>query len=83
MITKDAIETAYSFLHQKRRVYEHSSIANQRDDIEYAIASYVRSMNADLYLDISGGKADFLMTHATFAQDIAIAEERLEALLFQ
>ena len=53
MITKDSIETAYSFLHQKRRstsgrllptgrknVYIHSSLDWQKDDIEYAIASY-------------------------------------------
>ena len=36
MITKDSIETAYSFLHQKRNVYIHSSLDWQKDDIEYA-----------------------------------------------
>ena len=36
MITKDAIETAYSFLHQKRNVYIHSTMDWQKDDIEYA-----------------------------------------------
>ncbi len=44
-ITKDSIETAYCFLHQKRNVYIHSSLDWQKDDIEYAIASYAESMN--------------------------------------
>ncbi len=41
MITRDSIETAYCFLHQKRNVYIHSSLDWQKVDIEYAIASYV------------------------------------------
>ena len=41
MITRESIETAYSFLHQKRNVYIHSNLSWQRDDIEYAISSYV------------------------------------------
>ena len=62
MITKDSIETAYSFLHQKRRstsgrllptgrknVYIHSSLDWQKDDIEYAIASYADDMSRELY----------------------------------
>ena len=49
MITRDSIETAYSFLHQKRNVYIHSSLDWQKDDIEYAIASYVDDMNRNLY----------------------------------
>ena len=55
MITRDSIETAYSFLHQKRNVYIHSSLDWQKDDIEYAIASYVDDMNGELYDSISGG----------------------------
>ena len=39
MITKDSIETAYSFLHQKRNVYIHSTLDWQKDDIEYAIGT--------------------------------------------
>ena len=31
MITKDSIETAYSFLHQKRNVYIHSTLDWQKD----------------------------------------------------
>ena len=40
MITKDSIETAYSFLHQKQRIYAHSTLDWQKDDIEVPIASY-------------------------------------------
>ena len=32
MITKDSIETAYSFLHQKQRIYAHSTLDWQKDD---------------------------------------------------
>ena len=63
MITRDGIETAYSFLHQKRNVYIHSSLDWQKDDIEYAIASYVDDMNGELYDSISVGIPDFLITH--------------------
>ena len=31
MITKDSIETAYSFLHQKQRIYVHSTLDWQKD----------------------------------------------------
>ena len=48
MIAKEAIEIAYSFLHQKRNVYIHSSLDWQKDDIEYAIASYVDDMSEEL-----------------------------------
>ena len=81
MITKDCIETAYSFLHQKRNVYIHSSLEWQRDDIEYAIASYADDMNQDLYDAISEGSADFLRDHARFHEDIGKAVERLENML--
>ena len=94
MITKDSIETAYSFLHQKRRstsgrllptgrknVYIHSSLNWQKDDIEYAIASYADNMSQELYDDISGGRADFLRDHKRFTEDIAHAVERLENML--
>ena len=39
MITKDSIETAYSFLHQKQRIYVHSTLDWQKDDIEIAIGT--------------------------------------------
>ena len=81
MITRDSIETAYSFLHQKRNVYIHSSLDWQRDDIEYAIASYVDDMSRELYETISEGRTDFLRDHKRFQADITNAVERLESML--
>ena len=81
MITRDSIETAYSFLHQKRNVYIHSSLDWQRDDIEYAIASYVDDMSRELYETISDGTTDFLRDHKRFQADITKAVEQLESML--
>ena len=81
MITKDSIETAYSFLHQKRNVYIHSSLDWQKDDIEYAIASFVDDMSMELYEAISDGRADFLRDHKRFEEDITLAVEKLEKKL--
>lgn len=81
MIAKEAIEIAYSFLHQKRNVYIHSSLDWQKDDIEYAIASYVDDMSEELLRLISGGKADFLKNHARFEEDITSAVNTLERML--
>ena len=81
MITRDSIETAYSFLHQKRNVYIHSTIDWQKDDIEYAISTYVDDMSQELYEAISDGRADFLRDHKRFEEDITIATERLEEML--
>ena len=81
MITKDSIETAYSFLHQKQRVYVYSSLNWQKDDIEIAIASYVDDMSKELYDTISGGRADFLRDHKQFQEDITLAVEKLEKML--
>ena len=81
MITKDSIETAYSFLHQKRIVYIHSSLDWQKDDIEYAVASYVDDMNGSLYEAMSGGRDDFLRDHGRFQEDITQAVERLEKMI--
>ena len=78
MITKDGIETAYSFLHQKRNVYIHSTLDWQKDDIEYAIASYVDGMSQELYDAISDGRSDFLRDHRRFQEDITKAVEQLE-----
>ncbi|MBQ8463455.1 MAG: hypothetical protein IJ544_05000 [Prevotella sp.] len=82
MITKDSIETAYSFLHQKRNVYIHSTLDWQRDDIEYAIASFVDDMSQELYDEISGGRTDFLRDHNRFQEDITKAVEQLEEMLY-
>ena len=81
MITKDSIETAYSFLHQKRNVYIHSSLEWQKGDIEYAIASYVDDMSQELYEILSDGRADFLRDHKRFQEDITLAVEKLEIML--
>ena len=81
MITKDSIETAYSFLHQKRNVYIHSTLDWQKDDIVLAIGSYVDDMNQELYEAISDGRADFLRDHKKFQEDITSAVDRLEKRL--
>ena len=81
MITRDSIETAYSFLHQKRNVYIHSSLDWQKDDIEYAIASYADDMSQELYDMIADGRSDFLRDHSRFREDITKAVEQLENML--
>ena len=70
------LRDAYSFLHQKRNVFIHSSLNWQKDDIEYAIASYADDMSRDLYDAISGGRADFLRDLKRFTEDITQAVER-------
>ena len=82
MIIRDSIETAYSFLHQKRNVYLHSSLDWQKDDIEYAIATYVDDMSQELYDLISHGRSDFLRDHMSFKEDITKAVERLEGMIY-
>ena len=81
MITKDSIQTAYCFFHQKERVYAHSTLNWQKDDIEYAIAQYAGSMGQALYQALACGKPDFLTDHATFAADMRQALARLERML--
>ena len=82
MITKDSIETVYSFLHQKRNVYVHSTLEWQKDDIEYAISSFVDDMNPELYNLLAQGNSEFLRTHVYFLDDITSAVERMEEMLF-
>lgn len=81
MITKDSIETAYSFMHQKQRIYVYSTLDWQKDDIEIAIASYVDDMSKELYDAISDGREDFLRDHKRFRDDITMAVEKLEEML--
>lgn len=81
MTTRDSIETANSFLHQKRNVYNRSALHWQKDDIEYAIASYADGMSPELYNEISGGRPDFLRDHRRFQEDITKAVEQLEGML--
>ena len=79
-MTKDSIESAYCFIHQKLRVYEFSTSPTQRDDIEYAIAQYVESMNPALYALLANGRKEFLLDHVNFEQDMREAQERLEGM---
>lgn len=81
MINKDSIESAYCFLHQKYRVYEFSNSETQRDDIEFAIASYVNDMNKELYEHLAKGRKEFLCNHTTFAADMQEAINELETKL--
>ena len=81
MITKDSIETAYSFLHQKQRIYVHSMLDWQKDDIEYAIASYVDEMSQELYEVLSDHRSDFLRDHKRFEKDMIEAVKQLESML--
>ncbi len=81
MISKHSIESAYCFFHQKERVYAHSTLDWQRDDIEQAIASYVDEMSPELYQLLSQGNAQFLRTHTLFHEQIKQALEHLEAML--
>ena len=81
MITKDSIETAYSFLHQKQRIYIHSTRDWQKDDIELAISDYANDMSQELYDVISGDRTDFLHDHKRFQEDITKAVEILERML--
>ena len=82
MITKDSIETAYSFLHQKQRIYVYSTLNWQKDDIELAISDYADNMSPELYEAISGGSVDFLRDHQRFQEDITKAVEILEKMLY-
>lgn len=77
-ITRDSIEAAYCFFHQKLRVYEFSTNPTQRDDIEYAISQYVDGMNPCLYTSLSQGNPQFLLDHTRFEQDMREALRLLE-----
>ena len=81
MITKDSIETAYSFLHQKQRIYVHSTLDWQKDDIEIAIAFYVDEMSQELYEVLSDHRSDFLRDHKRCEKDITEAVKQLESML--
>ena len=80
-ITRDCIESAYCFIHQKLRVFEFSTNPTQRDDIEYAIAQYVEGMNPLLYQLLSQGRKEFLLDHVNFEKDMREAQEKLEGMM--
>ena len=79
--TKDSIESAYCFFHQKLRVYEYSTSPTQRDDIEYAISQYVDGMNPALYQLLANGTSHYLLDHTTFEQDMRHAINQLDGML--
>ncbi len=81
MIPKDSIETAYSFFHQKWQVYRYSTMQWQKEDIEYAISSYVDGMNKELYALLAKGRDSFLRPSETFASDMAEAVRELEKMM--
>lgn len=81
MIPKDSIDTAYSFFHQKYRVYAHSRMEWQRDDIEIAVAGYADLMNPELFGLLSGGDEGFLHDHTRFGTDLANALGQLESMI--
>jgi len=81
MISKESIETAYCFLHQKLRVYQYSTMDWQKDDIEYAIGNYVADIPNELLEQLSQGKPDFLVDHRNFQRDMTQAVEQLEQML--
>ena len=65
----------------RKNVYIHSTLDWQKDDIEYAIGTYVDDMSQELYEVISDGRTDFLRDHKRFEEDITLAVERLEKKL--
>lgn len=81
MISKESLETAYCFLHQKQRVYQYSTMDWQKDDIECAIADYVADMNRELYDLLAEGRSDYLLSHRYFAEDMIHGVEILEKML--
>ena len=81
MITKDSVETTYAFMHQKLRVYEHSTLDWQKDDIEMIIGSYADQINPELLSQLSDGNPEFLKDHTTFKKDLTHAVSILEQKL--
>lgn len=81
VITAHCIESAYCFIHQKLRVYEFSTSATQRDDIEYAISQYVEGMNPQLYRLLADGRKGYLIDHACFEDDMREAQAKLEEMM--
>lgn len=77
MLDRNLIEMAYSFFHQKLRVYEFSTSETQKDDIEYAISEYVTLMSQELLDYISNGRPAFLREHSNFEEDMREAVRKM------
>lgn len=52
----------------------------QKEDIEYAISSYVERMNQELYALLSKGREEYLQQSETFAFDLADAVDKLDKM---
>lgn len=81
MINRGVIEQAYSFFHQKYRVYEFSHSEIQKDDIEYAVAAYADAMSSELYDLLSGGNPEYLRNHVSFSNDIQDAVAKMSLMI--
>ena len=80
MITKDSIESAYCFFHQKCKPYVETQKDYVKDHIEWTIADYVEQMNPELYQKLSNGREHYLQDHTTFRADIDDAVAQLEKM---
>ena len=58
-----------------------SSSEIQKDEIEYAISSYVVDMNKSLYDVLSESNHNFLLSHCSFSDDLSDAVDRLENMM--
>ena len=78
---RSVIEQAYSFFHQKLKVYEHSTSEKEMDHIEDTIASYADAMSPSLFRELSGGHSAFLHEHPMFLADLRHSVATMEAML--
>ena len=80
-VDRSVIEQAYSFFHQKLKVYEHSISEKEMDHIEDTIASYADAMSPSLFRELSGGHSAFLHEHPMFLADLRHSVATMEAML--
>ncbi len=80
-ISKDSVEVAHSFFHQKWNIYKASNLDWQKDDIFCAISSYAAEMPQALYDMLACGREGFLQNSSTFSDDLSFATEALENML--
>lgn len=82
-MTNDSFYSAYCFLHQKWRVYEHSTMEWQKDDIECAISEYADAMDPELYAMLSQGNNAYLKEHSSFGNDMRDALDKMDKMMKQ
>lgn len=78
---RSVIEQAYSFFHQKLKVYEHSTSEKEMDHIEDTIAFYADAMSPSLFRELSGGHSAFLHEHPMFLADLRHSVAAMETML--